>query len=128
MNSIILVGRLSTPITMRQTQNGKAVASFQIAVNRSFDREKADFFTVVVWRDLAENCARYLTKGMRIGVMGRLQSSHYETQNGDKRTAYEVVAETVEFLEPRKAGQSAPLSETEAELGAPLSEDEELPF
>lgn len=128
MNNITLVGRLSTPITMRQTQNGKAVASFQLAVNRSYDREKADFLPIVVWGNVAENCARYLSKGMRIGVIGKLQSRNYETQNGDKRTAYEVVAETVEFLEPRKAGQSAQLSETEVELGAPLSEDEELPF
>lgn len=100
MNKVILIGRLTRDPELRFTASGKAVASFGIAVNRSFSREnEADFFNVVVWGKTAENCANYLAKGRLIAVDGRLQSGSYETKTGEKRNTVEVVANTVKFLE-----------------------------
>lgn len=100
MNSVVLIGRLARDPELRFTASGKAVATFSIAVNRPFSKtNEADFFNVVVWGKVAENCANYLSKGRLVGVEGRLQSRSYETQNGDKRYITEIVANQVEFLE-----------------------------
>ena len=99
MNSVVLIGRLARDPELRFTASGKAVATFSVAVNRMYSKEKeADFFNVVVWGKPAENCANYLSKGRLVGLQGRLQSRSYE-QNGDKRYVTEVVADQVEFLE-----------------------------
>lgn len=103
MNSVVLIGRLGRDVDLRFTQSGKAVATFSVAVNRMFSKEKeVDFFNVVVWGKPAENCANYLSKGRLVGIQGRLQSRSYE-QNGEKRYVTEVVAEQVEFLEYGKS-------------------------
>lgn len=100
MNSVVLIGRLARDPELRFTASGKAVATFSIAVNRPFSKtNEADFFNVVAWGKVAENCANYLSKGRLVGVEGRLQSRSYETQNGDKRYITEIVANQVEFLE-----------------------------
>lgn len=100
MNRIVLIGRLTRDPELKFTQSGKAVATFSIAVNRPFSKEKeADFFNVVVWGKSAENCANYLAKGRLVGLEGRLQSRSYETQDGQKRYVTEVIADNVEFLE-----------------------------
>lgn len=99
MNSVVLIGRLARDPELRFTQSGKAVATFAVAVNRMYSKEKeADFFNIVVWGKPAENCANYLAKGRLVGLQGRLQSRSYE-QNGEKRYITEVVADQVEFLE-----------------------------
>ena len=109
MNSVVLIGRLARDPELRFTASGKAVATFSVAVNRMYSKEKeADFFNVVVWGKPAENCANYLSKGRLVGLQGRLQSRSYE-QNGDKRYVTEVVADQVEFLEwGNKTGPSTP--------------------
>lgn len=99
MNSVVLIGRLARDPELRFTASGKAVATFSVAVNRMYSKEKeADFFNVVVWGKPAENCANYLSKGRLVGLQGRLQSRSYE-QNGEKKYVTEVVADQVEFLE-----------------------------
>ena len=109
MNKVILIGRLTRDPELRFTPSGKAVATFSIAVNRPYSKEKeADFFNVVVWGKSAENCANYLAKGRLVGLDGRLQSRSYETQTGEKRYVTEVIADQVEFLEwGNKEGQSS---------------------
>lgn len=100
MNIVVMIGRLAKNVELRFTASGKAVATFSIAVNRPFSKtNEADFFNVVVWGKVAENCANYLAKGRLVGIEGRLQSRSYETQAGDKRYVTEIVANQVEFLE-----------------------------
>jgi single-strand DNA-binding protein len=103
VNRIVLIGRLVREPELRYTQTGIAVASFTIAVNRPFLNQKgqreADFIDIVVWRNQAENCANYLSKGRLVGVDGRLQIRSYETADGQRRRVAEVVADRVEFLD-----------------------------
>lgn len=103
MNRVVLVGRLVRDPILRYTQPGVPVATFTIAVNRSFTNQQgereADFIDIVVWRNQAETCSHYLTKGRLVGIDGRLQIRSYETADGQKRRAAEVVADRVEFLD-----------------------------
>lgn len=110
MNRVVLVGRLTKDPELRYTPNGVAVATFTLAVNRTFtnqngDRE-ADFINCVVWRKPAENVANFLKKGSLAGVDGRLQTRNYEGQDGERVYVTEVQAESVQFLEPRNAAGS----------------------
>lgn len=109
INRVVLVGRLTKDPELRYTPSGAAVARFTLAVNRNFtnsagDRE-ADFINVTVWRKQAENAANYLKKGHQAGVEGRIQTGSYEGQDGKRVYTTEVVADSVQFLEPR--GQSS---------------------
>jgi len=105
MNRVILVGRLTKDPELRYTPSGVAVATFTLAVNRTFTNQsgerEADFINVVVWRKQAENVANFLKKGSQAGVDGRLQSRSYEGQDGKRVYVTEVVAESVQFLEPK---------------------------
>ncbi|MGM7703270.1 single-stranded DNA-binding protein [Pseudalkalibacillus sp. Hm43] len=109
INRIILVGRLTKDPELRYTPNGVAVANFTLAVNRPFtnqqgDRE-ADFINVVVWRRQAENAANFLKKGSLAGVDGRLQTRSYDNNEGRRVYVTEVMAESVQFLEPKGSSQ-----------------------
>lgn len=110
LNRVVLVGRLTRDPGLRYTPNGVAVASFSLAVNRTFTNQhgerEADFINIVVWRRQAENVANYLKKGSLAGVDGRLQSRSYENNQGQRVFVTEVVADSVQFLEPRSASQS----------------------
>ena len=103
LNRIVLIGRLTRDPELRYTPgNGVAVATFCIAVDRRFVKEKeTDFINIVVWRQQAENCAKFLSKGSLVSVDGRLQIRQYE-KDGQRRTAAEVVADSVQFLSPKK--------------------------
>lgn len=105
MNRVVLVGRLTRDPELRYTPNGTAVANFTIAANRPFKNQQgeneADFLNCVVWRKPAENLATYMKKGNLIGVDGRLQSRTYEDKDGKTVYVVEVVADNVQFLEPR---------------------------
>lgn len=103
MNIAILIGRLTRDPELRYiASTGKAVASFSIAVDRTFigkDGEKqTDFFNIVVWGKQAENSANYLSKGSQVAIRGQIQNRNYETPNGDKRYITEIIAENVQFL------------------------------
>jgi single-strand DNA-binding protein len=106
MNKIILVGNLTRDpeLTTANTTNGPvSVCRFGIAVNNQFggDNAQANFFTIVTWRGLAENCAKYLVKGNKVAVSGRLDIRQVDDKDGNKRTYVDVVADDVEFLTPR---------------------------
>ena len=117
MNKIQLVGNLAGDPELRQTSQGISVCTFRVALNRRIananGEREADFIPVVAWRGLGENCAKYLTKGRKVAVSGTLQTRNYEDKQGNKRTAFEVVADDVEFLTPRGEGGAA------APTGAP---------
>lgn len=106
MNKIFIVGRLTRDPELRTTPSGVSVCNFSVAVNRRFDREKTDFFNVVVWRQVAENCARYLVKGQQVAVEGELQMRSYEAKDGTMRTTCDIAADQVEFLAKAGAGGS----------------------
>jgi len=107
INRVILVGRLTRDPELRYTPSGVAVATFTLAVNRNFTNQQgereADFINCVVWRRPAENVANYLKKGSLAGVDGRLQTRSYEDQTGRRVFVTEVVADSVQFLEPKSA-------------------------
>ena len=101
MNNISLVGRLTADPELKQTQKGISVTSFSIAVDRPGSQDTTDFIPVVAWRQNGEFVAKYFRRGQRIGLTGKLTSRQYEDKNGNKRTAYEVVADRVEFVESK---------------------------
>ncbi|WP_110114501.1 single-stranded DNA-binding protein [Bacillus sp. CGMCC 1.16541] len=110
MNRVILVGRLTKDPELRYTPNGVAVATFTLAVNRSFTNQQgereADFINCVVWRRPAENVANFLKKGSLAGVDGRVQTRNFEGQDGRRVYVTEILAESVQFLEPKSGGGS----------------------
>lgn len=101
MNSISLIGNLATDIELKEVGPEKKVASFLLAVDRRGRDAGADFVSVSVWDRQAEVCAEYLAKGSRVGVEGRLRSRSWEDSEGKRRTAIEVVANAVDFLDSR---------------------------
>lgn len=106
LNRVILIGRLTRDIDLRYTQQGTAVTTFTLAVNRKFNRDEADFIDCVAWRKTAENMAQYVGKGALVAVEGRIQVRNYQDKEGRKRWATEVVSDDVRFLESRKNGGS----------------------
>lgn len=110
MNKAILIGNLTRDPETRTTSSGVAVCTFSIAVNRRFTNQQgvreADFINIVVWRGQAEVCARYLTKGRKVAVIGSIQTRSYDAQDGTKRHVTEVVADEVEFLGTGQGGSS----------------------
>ncbi|HLR02334.1 MAG TPA: single-stranded DNA-binding protein [Virgibacillus sp.] len=107
LNRVVLVGRLTKDPDLRYTQSGVAVANFTIAVNRPFSNQQgereADFINCVVWRKAAENLANYMKKGSQVGVDGRIQTRTFETKDGRTAFVTEVVADSVQFLEPKNS-------------------------
>ncbi|ELX9348458.1 single-stranded DNA-binding protein [Listeria monocytogenes] len=105
MNRVVLVGRLTKDPDLRYTPAGAAVATFTLAVNRPFKNaqgeQEADFIQCVVWRKPAENVANFLKKGSMAGVDGRVQTRNYEDSDGKRVFVTEVVAESVQFLDPK---------------------------
>lgn len=105
INKAVLVGRLVRDPEYRTTPSGVQVATFTLAVNRTFTNQQgereADFFNCVVFRKTAENVNQYLSKGKLAGVDGRLQSRSYENKEGEKVYVTEVVCDNVQFLEPK---------------------------
>ncbi|MCY9153693.1 single-stranded DNA-binding protein [Bacillus haynesii] len=110
LNRTVLVGRLTRDPELRYTQSGQVVASFTIAVNRTFKNKngetEADFINCVAWRNTAENISNHLKKGSMAGVDGRLQTRSYDDQSGRKVFVTELVVETVQFLDPKGSGQA----------------------
>lgn len=143
MNCVVLVGRLTKNPDLRFiADSGKPVATFSIAVNRSYvnkeGKREADFFNIVVWGKPGENCANYLEKGRLVSIKGALQTRSYEAQNGDRRYVTEVVAERVEFLEsknknqnqgPSNTGQDKTFEPTGLDTGGfQALDDDDIPF
>lgn len=142
MNKAILIGNLTRDPEARQTPSGVSVCSFSIAVNRRFanaqGERQADFFTIVTWRGLADNCARYLKKGSKVAVCGAIQNRTYDAQDGTKRYITEIIAEDVQFLDRAPSSQDggmrgtpvepAPSGDMDDLSGLTTIDDDELPF
>lgn len=143
INRTTLVGRLTKDPEFRTTPSGVSVATFTLAVNRTFTNaqgeREADFINCVVFRKHAENVNNYLSKGSLAGVDGRLQSRSYENQEGRRVYVTEVVCDNVQFLEPKSANQSNQSRQYEAQppkrdnpfanANGPIDiQDEDLPF
>jgi single-strand DNA-binding protein len=144
MNKVILIGNLTADPELRKTQSDVSVCTFRIAIQRRFTNQQgvreADFINVVTWRQTAELCARYLTKGRKCGVVGMLQTRSYEAQDGTKRFVTEVVADEVEFLGAPQGDSSKQHAEEPSTLPEPPPtfsagttgfsqvDDDELPF
>lgn len=108
INKVILVGRLTRDPQSRKTQNGKSVTSFTVACDRKTKVEgqpSADFINCVAWNKLADNVAQYTHKGSLVGVEGRIQTRSYDDQGGNKVFVTEVLADGVQFLEPKGTSQ-----------------------
>lgn len=100
MNKTILLGRLTRDPEQRTTQNEKQVSTFTLAVNRIFEKDKADFINIIAWNKLSEFTQKYLTKGRQIVVVGRLQVRDYE-KDGRKTYITEVIAEEIYFADSK---------------------------
>jgi single-strand DNA-binding protein len=105
MNLLVLIGRTTAPIELKQTPAGKMVATFSLAVKRPFAKETTDFFTICAWDKLAETMSRYINKGSQICIRGYLQTRSWQDQNGQKRYATEVVAQDFEFCETKRESE-----------------------
>lgn len=105
MQKLFIVGNLTKDPDSRVTKEGISVCSFTVAVNRRHHAEgqpEADFFRVTAWRGLADNCAKYLSKGKKVAVTGPVSVSTYQGQDGKTRASMDVTAEDVEFLSPKE--------------------------
>jgi len=100
----MIIGHLGADPELRYTANGSAVCTFRVATSRTWNtndgerREETEWFSVVTWNRLAENCAQYLTKGRQVYVEGRMQTRSWDDQQGQKRYRTELIAEEVKFL------------------------------
>ena len=141
MNSICLVGRLTKNVELRYTPSNVAVATFTLAVNRTFKNEngdrEADFINCVMWRQQAENLASWAKKGALIGITGRIQTRSYDNQQGQRVYVTEVVAETFQLLESKGQGNQGQRAQAQqqapdfsrSENTNPLDiSDDDLPF
>lgn len=127
MNKVILIGNLSKDPELTTTTNGISVARFSVAVQRKYSNEQgqkeADFINCVAWRTTAENLQKYCKKGDKVAVVGRIETRTYEAQDGTKRYVTEVVADEVEFVNTKKAEETAPQPDLQ-----PVDDDQTLPF
>lgn len=151
LNKVLLIGNLTRDPELRYIPSGSAVASFTLAMNRVYKlqtgekKEEVSFVKVVVWGRMAENCGEYLKKGSPVFVEGRLQSRSWDGPDGQKRSALEVIALSVQFLSggPRSTGKGAdstmdiPQAPAKEEIGEiqlddfpaePSSKGDEVPF
>ncbi|MCM8813869.1 MAG: single-stranded DNA-binding protein [Candidatus Omnitrophica bacterium] len=125
LNKVLLMGNLTRDPELRYTPNGKAVATFTLAINRytgggstaagAERREDTCFVRIVCWEKLAELCGQYLSKGRPVFVEGRLQSRSWQAPDGSKRSTMEVVAQTVQFLGAGRAKNADPGSAADAQ-------------
>lgn len=103
---MILTGNLANDPETHTTQSGVMNCTFRLAVQRNYKdkqtgQREADFINIVAWRQTAELCAKYLSKGRKAGIEGSLQTRSYTAQDGTKRYVTEVIADNIEFLSPR---------------------------
>lgn len=134
MNKSILVGRVCTDIDLKQTPKGVSVASFRVAVDRRFtSREgerQADFISIVAWRQQAEFVSKYFSKGNPISIDGSIQTRDYTDKDGNKRYAFEVVADHIAFV-PGDGKKSAAPADVQADTSGEYQEvesEDDLPF
>ncbi len=132
LNKIMIIGNIGSDPEMRFTPNGNPVTSFRVATSRVYTtvdgerKEETEWFTVVAWGKLAEQCNQFLTKGRRVYTEGRLRTRTWEGQDGQRHYRSEIVANRVLFLDRRA---TAPLPEEKVEeAGTGELEPENIPF
>ena len=142
MNKVILIGNLTKDPELTTTTSGISVCRFTLAVSRRFTNSEGeretDFINIVVWRNAADNCHKFLRKGSKAAVVGNLQTRSYDAQDGTKRYVTEVVAEEVEFVGSRvsdgghtgntDAGQGSSQGNQGATTKLTPIQDDSLPF
>ncbi len=149
INRVILTGNLTADPELSQLPSGTSVCRLRLAVNRRYKdqasgewQERPNYFDIKVWGAQGENCANYLSKGRGVAVDGRLEWREWEAQDGSKRQAVEVVADTVQFLGSRDGGEGGcrsggfrPTAELPAEpvpayggAGSAGGDDDDIPF
>jgi single-strand DNA-binding protein len=138
LNNVVLVGRMTRDAELRYTPSNVAVATFTLAVNRTFKNEngerEADFINCVMWRQQAENLANWAKKGALIGITGRIQTRSYDNQQGQRVYVTEVVAETFQLLESKGQGNQGQKQQQAPDFSRNTSTDpldissDDLPF
>lgn len=139
LNRIIIMGRLARDPELRRTQNGTAVTSFALAVDRDFKdkttgEKQCDFIDCVAWKNTAEFVSNYFTKGRMAIVEGKLQTRTWSDKNGDKRKSVEVIVDSAYFGDSKRDGTSqgcsygVPSCESRSEFAEIDDVDGELPF
>ena len=130
MNRLFITGNLTKDPELRTTQSGVSVCTFTVAVNRrktaNNQNPEADFFRVSAWRELGENCAKWLIKGRKVCVVGPVSVSTYTGQNGQTYANLEVLAQDVEFLS--SAGEKPQETATAAPQAAPQAQQTQMPL
>ena len=125
MNKLTIIGNLTRAPELRTNQNGNTVCSFTVAVNRRNRKNEVDYFRVSAWNGLGENCQKYLAKGRKVAVVGKVSASAYMTQSGKAAASLEVLAEDVVFLSPKEqSGEAA----TDTPEGYQEVTDDDCPF
>ena len=137
-NLVVLTGRLTADPELKTTANGIPVTTFSIAVDRRYrsgEERQTDFINIVAWRQSAEFITKYFKKGNLIGIEGSIQTRRYQDKNGNNRTAFEVVASNVQFVESKRdsapgAPEAASFSNADVNDFADLGDasDDDLPF
>lgn len=130
LNNVILMGRLCSDPELRTTSTNKSVANFRIAVDRGYSKgedKKADFITIVAWENTADFVGKYFHKSDMIALRGEIQTRSYEDNNGNKRTAFEVLAREVSFCGGKNEANQAPTQMSTPDFEE-IDDDEELPF
>lgn len=125
MNQVFIIGRITRDLEVKFTSTGKAMLRFSVAVDRRKKEDGADFINCVAWGQTAENMDRYLSKGSKVAVLGRIQTGSYE-KDGTRINTFDVVADNVEFLDSKSTEpQPKPKAEPEPQFEAL---DESIPF
>lgn len=133
LNTITIHGRLTADPELKQTQSGVSVCSFTVAVDRSYTKQGedkiSDFFTVKCWRGLADMVSKHFVKGKEILVNGEMQSRKWQDNDGNNRTSWEILANTVDFCGSREKTLATTENTTQADF-EPIEDnsDEDLPF
>ncbi len=139
LNSIIIMGRLTADPELRTTSSGLSVTSFTVAVDRGYVRageeKKTDFIPVVAWRSTADFVSKYFRKGSMIAVQGSLQTRNYEDKNGNKRVAFEIIADQVSFCGSKaesgsynETNNTSSYNNSTADDFSTVVDDDDLPF
>ena len=130
MNKLTIIGNLTRDPELRVTQDGTSVCNFTVAVNRRGGKkgqQEADFFRVSAWRQLGENCGKYLVKGRKVCVIGAVAVRTFTTNDGNTRAQMEVTADDVEFLSGSNDGRDSGFTQVETPEGVFPDEHDELP-
>lgn len=127
MNTINLTGNVCNDIELKNTPSGKAVVSLNLAVKRPYSKDTTDFIPLVCWDKSAEYLSKYARKGSKIAVSGKLTTRKYQDKDGNNRTAFEVVCDSVELLDSKSEGTANNTMPKDANLET-VDTDDPLPF